>query len=59
MREWTQDWREDRLVMERVCSHGCGHPDPDHLAFIEREFGELFARAESIHRCDGCCDGYW
>ena len=52
---WKQDWRQDILVMERVCPHGVGHPDPDHLAFTEREFGELFARIESVHECDGCC----
>jgi hypothetical protein len=45
--------------MERVCVHGVGHPDPDHLAFIEREFGELFARVEAVHKCDGCCDNPW
>lgn len=36
-------FREDRGFMERICSHGVGHPDPD----------DPFA--DPIHGCDGCC----
>lgn len=29
MRSFPQHWRHDRQIMERTCSHGVGHPDPD------------------------------
>lgn len=40
---WRQHWRGDVGKMERLCSHGVGHPDPDDL------YETL------IHGCDGCC----
>lgn len=45
MRDWPQNWREDAKIMERMCDHGIGHPDPDDPA----------AFRHSIHGCDGCC----
>ena len=29
MRSFPQHWRSDRGIMERICPHGVGHPDPD------------------------------
>ena len=29
LRAWEQSWRSDVGIMERVCPHGTGHPDPD------------------------------
>jgi hypothetical protein len=52
MREFPTHWREDRGIMERICPHGVGHPDPDDLVYQERHFPQ---RAASIHGCDGCC----
>lgn len=43
MRNWKQLWRADRAILERVCCHGVGHPDPDGKTLDER------------HGCDGCC----
>jgi len=43
------------VLAERTCPHGCGHPDPDSLAFARRNGGEEFASTESVHGCDGCC----
>ena len=43
MTEWPQLWRGDRHLMERVCSHGVGHPDPDDPS------------PDRTHGCDGCC----
>lgn len=48
-------WRADRGIMERICEHGVGHPDPDGIAFIMRTRGRKAARVESVHGCDGCC----
>lgn len=43
MRSFPQHWREDRGIMERVCPHGVGHPDPDDI------------NVDGVHGCDGCC----
>ena len=43
MRDFPQIWRWDRGIMERRCSHGVGHPDPDEISDDE------------VHGCDGCC----
>lgn len=48
-------WREDRRLMERICPHGIGHPDPDHLKFVMKLGGPLAVYSESMHGCDGCC----
>jgi len=47
MRSFKQHWRDDRGIMERVCEHGVGHPDPDDLAIRE-------GRDSGVHGCDGC-----
>ena len=48
MRSFPQHWRGDRGVMERVCPHGIGHPDPDEYKLFINEW-------EGVHGCDGCC----
>lgn len=45
MRHMQQFWRSDRGIMERICSHGVGHIDPDEL--VEKDW---------THGCDGCCE---
>jgi len=55
MRSFQMNWRFDRGLMERVCSHGVGHPDPDHMNWYFRTYGAKKARIESVHGCDGCC----
>ena len=55
MKDFPTYWRQDRYLMERICSHGVGHPDPDDLDFKERLGGILVKRDYSIHGCDGCC----
>ncbi len=47
-------WRGDLGLMERLCEHGIGHPDPDSLAHIRREGGDP-EEGFGIHACDGCC----
>lgn len=49
MKEWPQEWRGDRGLMERVCSHNVGHPDPDDLQILLKVDGA------DVHGCDGCC----
>jgi hypothetical protein len=46
MRSWPMNIRETGLI-ERMCPHGIGHPDPDSAAY----FGDGW----DIHGCDGCC----
>jgi hypothetical protein len=51
MRSWPLNWRGDTGVMERICPHGVGHPDPDDAAYnmsIGRDY-------MTVHGCDGCC----
>jgi len=43
MRHFPQHWRSDRRIMERICPHGVGHPDPDEID------------PDTTHGCDGCC----
>ena len=45
------NWRGDRGIMERICTHGVGHPDHDGAAY-QRRIGREF---ENVHGCDGCC----
>ena len=47
MKYWSQNWRPDRGIMERMCEHGVGHPDPDDPA--------MKFSYERIHGCDLCC----
>ena len=46
MAKWPTLWRDDRQIMERICLHNIGHPDPDCLN-VSFDGG--------IHGCDGCC----
>lgn len=47
MVSFPQFWREDKRMMERICPHGIGHPDPDEY--------RLDIAGRGIHGCDGCC----
>ena len=52
MKDSPTHWRDDRKLMERICKHGVGHPDPDDLAYKERN---NLPDSSGIHGCDGCC----
>lgn len=49
--------RYDRVMLvERLCSHGIGHPDPDSLVWVNERRKELgWDRDDGTHGCDGCC----
>lgn len=50
------NWRGDCGLMERLCAHGIGHPDPDDLEYKRRTMGAEYNRyAFGVHGCDGCC----
>lgn len=51
MRSFPTHWRMDRHIMERICPHGVGHPDPDDQSYL-RSVGLMHG---SVHGCDGCC----
>lgn len=55
MRAFTQIWRSDRHLMERMCPHGVGHPDPDDPKIYNAPEGQR--NYELVHGCDGCCAG--
>lgn len=50
MRDWKLIWRTDRHILERICPHGVGHPDPD-----DQFVGLPDPESQGIHGCDGCC----
>jgi hypothetical protein len=63
---WPMNWRADTGVMERICVHGVGHPDPDHMAYVcsltpghdcedESECEYPHLEWQGIHGCCGCC----
>lgn len=43
MKNWPTCWRNDHKIMERLCPHGVGHPDPDDR------------NAKGINSIHGCC----
>lgn len=49
MRDFRQYWRGDRGIMERICEHGVGHPDPD-------DYSVYNGVDDGVHGCDGCCE---
>lgn len=51
MREWPVNMRASGL-MERLCEHGIGHPDPDSVWYLENVRGWY---GYDVHGCDGCC----
>jgi len=51
MRSFPQHWRTDRMMMERICPHGIGHPDPYDFKLVGP-----YGPDEAIHSCDGCCE---
>jgi hypothetical protein len=57
MKDWPTHWRQDRGMMERICEHGVGHPDPDDIDF-KRRVAEKYPHKsydKGVHGCDGCC----
>ena len=57
MRTFMQHWRDDRGLMERICTHGVGHPDPDQWDYLVKRYGEQTASSEFVHGCcwEHCC----
>lgn len=55
MREFRLEWKASRRLMERICSHDVGHPDPDDIAFRRKIIGDNYANMMAVHTCDGCC----
>jgi hypothetical protein len=58
MKDFPTHWRDDISIMERICPHGVGHPDPDDLKFRQKEYKKKHKKDGGflgIHGCDGCC----
>lgn len=57
MVDWPMNLRTDEWaasLIERLCPHGVGHPDPDSVAFMEKAFPEG-GGTWGVHGCDRCC----
>lgn len=58
MRTFPQVWRSDRFIMERMCPHGIGHPDPDDPKISMFDYSSGKTNYEAVHGCCGvCCVG--
>ena len=58
MTMWPLHFRGDRApLMERICRHGVGHPDPDSIAYLHGLHPNGQGSAWEVHGCDGCCTG--
>ena len=57
LRHLPRHWRWDRGMLERICEHGVGHPDPDQVAAWKHVYASDPEQvcALSVHGCDGCC----
>lgn len=61
MREWPMRYNNPTPdhpgpgLMERLCEHGLGHPDPDHMTWFASVHTTEETRDEATHVCDGCC----
>ena len=60
MRDWDFTIRLDKYgVMERYCTHGIGHTDPDSMDWMHSVYDEKFGSENvsslGIHGCDTCC----
>jgi hypothetical protein len=54
MKNWKMVIRYDRGgLVERICKHGVGHPDPDSLAWLK----SVGSKDDGVHGCCGygCC----
>ena len=52
---WPRHLRENGLV-ERICKHGIGHPDPDSARWLNENDTVIGRRGSwGVHGCDGCC----
>lgn len=53
MHDRPQYMRADKgFLIERICKHGIGHPDPDSASFMSKNG---YGTGIWIHGCDGCC----
>ena len=55
LKDW--DWEAHKLrretgLLEHICPHGVGHPNPGSILWMAEETG---SDTWGIHGCDGCC----
>lgn len=59
MRDWPMNLRTDPFaspLIERICPHGVGHPDPDSVAYLNKVTGvKKEEYGYGVHGCDYCC----
>ena len=55
MSNWPLLWRADRGIMERLCPHGVGIPDPDDVAYRRDILGDPTAGTHGV--CGECAGG--
>jgi hypothetical protein len=57
MRGMKTLWRDDRAMMERLCEHNVGHPDPDQVRYWHSVYSGSQLFELMVHGCcgHGCC----
>lgn len=56
LRDAPMFWIDQFKSMDRLCSHGVRHPDPDDFAFKVRVgVPHLLLSVIGAHECDHCC----
>lgn len=57
MRHLPTMFRSERGLVERICSHQVGHPDPDQVTHWQQTLSPIEALTQSLHGCCeyGCC----
>ena len=58
MRNWPMNLRTDSWaapLIERICEHGVGHPDPDSVTYLESVATKGSKGTWGMHGCCGCC----
>src|SRR5690242_385678 len=58
LRDMELMWRSDvgpMGKMERLCTHGIGHPDPDDVEYRQSHGDPNAQLWADTHACDGCC----
>ena len=57
MKKWPTLVRASGLV-ERLCQHGVGHPDPDSVRWMDEHSYPGSRGTWGVHGCCGCCGAY-
>lgn len=47
--------RRETSLLEVICAHGCGHPIPESVVWMDGVGPPGAKGSWGVHGCDGCC----